>query len=187
MAKAIYVAVTVLFLGAGLGDLTEIHAAAPAPPPPASARDRMFFGGGVGLGFGDVDYVSFEPLIGFHLNPKVSVGTTFIYRYTSDSRYIEDVTTHDWGARAFLQFFPVPTFFGQVEYEYLDYEYVLPNLDTDRNTVGSVFVGGGIFKPIGKGAAFFASTLYNLSYDEDDPARAYDSPWVIRAGVSVGF
>jgi len=188
MSKTIYVGMTVLFLVGGLSDLTEIHAApSTTPPPSSSVRDRVFFGGGMGLGFGDVDFVSIEPLVGFRVNPKLSVGTTFIYRYTSDSRFPEDIHTNDWGARAFLQFFPVPNFFGQVEYEWLDYEYVLPNFETNRTSAGSVFVGGGIFQPIGRGAAFFASTLYNISYDEDDPTSPYDSPWVVRAGVSVGF
>ena len=188
MAKSIYVAVTILFLGAGLGDLTEIHAAPSTPPPSTSFKDKLFFGGGMGLSFGDVDYISIEPLIGIHLNPKLSVGTTLIYRYTSDSRYEEDIHYNDYGARAFLQFYPVPNFFGQVEYEYLDYEYVLlPSFDTERTTAGSVFVGGGVSQPIGKGSAFFASALYNLSYDDNDPLSPYDTPWVIRVGVGVGF
>lgn len=186
MPKSFYVALTILFLGAGLGVPTDIAAATPPPPSP-SARDRLFFGGGVGLGFGDVDYVSVEPLIGFRLHPQVAIGATLLYRYTNDSRFPEDIHTNDYGARAFLQYFPVPSFFGQVEYEYLDYEYVLSNLDTDRTTAGSVFVGGGIRQPIGRGAAFFASTLYNVSYDDDDPTSPYDSPWVVRAGVGFGF
>ncbi|HZN03411.1 MAG TPA: hypothetical protein VFD06_07455 [Candidatus Polarisedimenticolia bacterium] len=187
MPKAIYVTVTILFLGLGLGDLTGIHAATPPPPAPPSWKDRMFFGGGIGFGFGDVDFVSVEPLIGIRLDPKLSVGATLLYRYTNDDRFPEEIHFNDYGARAFVQFFPVPNFFGQVEYEYLDYEYVLPNLDTDRTTAGSVFVGGGVFQSIGRGAAFFASTLYNLSYDDNDPTSPYDSPWVVRAGVSVGF
>lgn len=187
MPKAIYVAVTLLFLSAGLGEMTGLLAATPPPPPASPWKDRMFFGGGLGFGFGDVDFVSVEPLVGFRLHPKVSVGTSFLYRYVSDSRFPDDIHTNDYGARAFVQFFPVPNFFGQVEYEYLDYEYVLPTLDTARTSAGSVFVGGGVSQPLGHNAAFFASTLYNLSYDDEDPTSPYDSPWVVRAGVSVGF
>ena len=186
MAKALYAALTILFLGAGLAGEARAQGT-PPPPPPRSWHDRMFFGGGMGFGFGDVDFVSIEPLFGVHLSPKFTVGGSLLYRFTSDDRYADSVNTNDYGARAFFQYFPVPQFFGQLEYEYLDYEYVLPTLDTDRNTQGSFFVGGGVSQPVGKNAAFFASALYNLSYDDNDPLRPYDSPWVIRAGVSVGF
>jgi hypothetical protein len=186
MAKAFYVALTLLFLGAALGQ--DLQAQTTSPSSPArSWHDRMFFGGGMGLGFGDVDFVSIEPLFGVHLSPQFTVGGSLIYRWTSDDRYAESVNFNDYGARAFVQYFPVPVFFGQLEYEYLNYEYVLSTLETDRNSAGSLFVGGGVSQPMGGKAAFFASALYNLSYDDNDPLRPYDSPWVIRAGVSVGF
>ena len=50
----------------------------------------------------------------------------------------------------------------------------------------SVFVGGGLSQPMGHNAAFLISAMYNLSYDSNEPSP-YDSPWVIGAGVSVGF
>jgi hypothetical protein len=186
MAKGFYVALTILFLSAGLAEGPRAQGT-PPPPPSSGWKSKMFFGGGVGMGFGDVDFVSVEPLVGIHLHPKVSVGASFLYRFTSDDRFDESIHTNDYGARAFAQYFPVPNFFGEVEYEYLDYEYVLPNLDTDRNTAGSVFVGGGISQPLGRNASFYASTLYNLSYDDNDPLRPYDSPWVVRVGVAAGF
>jgi len=157
------------------------------PPPKKTWKDTMFFGGGVGLGFGDVDYVSLEPLVGWHVHPKIALGVTPMYRWTNDSRYPDSVSTTDYGLRGFAQYFPVPNFFGELEYEYLDYEYVQPDLDTARTTANNVFVGGGISRPLGGKAAFFASALYNLSYDGNDPARAYDSPWVFRVGVAAGF
>lgn len=159
----------------------------PVPPPKKTWKDTMFFGGGVGLGFGDVDYVSIEPLVGWHVHPKIAVGVSPLYRWTNDSRYPDSVSTTDYGIRAFAQYFPVPTFYGEIEYEYLDYEYVLPSLDTTRTSASYVFVGGGISRPLGGKAALYASALYNLSYDGNDPARAYDSPWVFSVGVAAGF
>jgi hypothetical protein len=174
---------------ASSGDVAAATTATPVTPPPTKKtwKNTMFFGGGVGLGFGDVDYVSIEPLVGWHVHPKIAVGVSPIYRWTNDSRYPESVSTTNYGIRGFLQYYPVPNFFGEVEYEYLDYEYVLPTLDTARSTANNVFVGGGISRPLGGKAALFASALYNLSYDSNDPARAYDSPWVFSVGVAAGF
>jgi hypothetical protein len=166
---------------------TATPSATPPPPPAKTWKNTMFFGGGVGLGFGDVDYVSLEPLVGWRVHPKVALGVSPMYRWTNDSRYPDSVSTTDYGIRAFAQYYPVPTFFGEVEYEYLDYEYVLPTLDTQRTTASNVFVGGGISRPLGGKAALYASALYNLSYDGNDPARAYDSPWLFQVGVAIGF
>ena len=89
------------------------------PPPPGSTtapaktswRERMFFGGGVGLGFGDVTFVSIEPLVGVHLTKQIAVGAGLLYRWTEDDRYDPDLSTTDYGGRAFAQYFPVPEFF----------------------------------------------------------------------------
>ena len=187
MTKRVGVVLAFLVLAGVAVEEAWAQAAPPPPPPQSPWRDKLFFGGGVGLGFGDVDFISVEPMVGYRIDPKVSIGASFLYRFTSDSRYGDDISLNDWGARAFVQYFPVPQFFGQVEYEYLDYEYVLPNLDTDRDTAGSVYVGGGISNPLGRNAAFYGTVLYNLSYDDDDPFSPYDSPWVVRVGISAGF
>src|SRR5262249_51631732 len=80
-------------------------------PPKKTWKDTMFFGGGIGMGFGDVDYVSVEPLVGWHVHPKIAVGVSPLYRWTNDSRYPDSVSTSDYGIRGFLQYYPVPNFF----------------------------------------------------------------------------
>ena len=162
--------------------------AGPPPPPPRPAwKDRLFLGGGIGLGFGDVDYVSIEPLAGVHLNPKFSVGASLLYRWTEDGRYNPDVGTTDYGARGFAQFFPVPGFFLQAEYEYLAYEYVRSDLSTARSDTSNVLGGAGISRPLGGKSSLYASALYNFSHDSNDPTNPYDSPWVYRVGAAIGF
>ena len=39
----------------------------------------------------------------------------------------------------------------------------------------------------GKHGRFYASILYNFSYGDNDPFRAYDSPWVYRIRATFGF
>jgi hypothetical protein len=189
-------AVAALAAALAIGAAAEAMGQTTAPPKPATAapapaktswRDRMFFGGGVGLGFGDVDFVSIEPLLGVRMHTQVTVGAGLLYRWAEDNRYDPDLDTTDYGARAFTQYFPVPGFFLQAEYEYLDYEYLRADLSTDRDTASSIFAGGGISQPLGGQAGFYAAALYNFSYNGDDLASPYDSPWVIRVGVTAGF
>ena len=178
------VAALALVFAFGIAAEAVAQTAAPAKTP---WRDRMFFGGGVGLGFGDVDFVSVEPLFGVRVHKQVSVGGGLLVRWTEDSRYDPDLSTTDYGARAFAQYYPVPEFFLQAEYEYLDYEFLRADLSTDRDTASSIFAGGGIGRPLGERAGFYAAALYNFSYDSDDITSPYDSPWVIRIGVTAGF
>jgi len=155
-----------------------------APPP---FQPHFFFGGGVGLGFGDVSWVSAEPLFGYRISPQVAIGSTLIYQWQNDDRYDSSVSTTNYGARAFVQYFPVPTFFLEAEYEYLNYEYVLSDFSTARSNQSSYLAGAGISQPMGDRAFFFVSALYNFSYKSDDLTYPYTSPWIYSAGVGVGF
>ena len=127
------------------------------PPPPKPSP--FFFGGGVGLGFGDVDWVSVEPLFGYRINPHVTIGSSLIYQWQNDDRYGSSVSTTNYGARAFVQYFPMPVFFLEGEYEYLDYEYVLSDFSTLRSNQSSYLAGAGISQPMGDRAFFFISAL----------------------------
>ena len=157
------------------------------PPQPPSVKDKFFFGGGLGLSFGDVDYVEIAPLVGYRFHPKMDGGVQPFYRWVNDSRYAEDVTTDDYGVDLFVRYFVVPTIFVQGEYEFLNYEYVLPTFQTERSTTNSFLAGGGFSQPIGKGAGFFVSILYNFSYDSSDPTSPYGDAWQVQAGVTAGF
>jgi hypothetical protein len=155
--------------------------------PPAPRPSPFFFGGGVGLGFGDVNWVSVEPLFGYRINPHVAIGTSVLYQWQNDDRYGPSVSTTNYGARAFVQYYPVPVFFLEGEYEYLNYEYVLSDFSTVRSNQSSYLAGAGISQPMGDRSFFFVSALYNFSYKSDDLTYPYSSPWVYSAGVGVGF
>ncbi len=159
----------------------------PPNPPPPSVRDKFFFGGGLGLSFGDVDYVEVAPLVGYRIMPKMDGGMQVFYRWVNDSRYPEDVSTDDYGANVFLRYFVLPSIFVQGQYEFINYEFILPSLQTERDTANSFLAGGGYSQPIGHGAAFYFSALYNFSYDDNDLTSPYGDAWQIQGGVTVGF
>ncbi len=149
-------------------------------------KKDWFYGGGIGLGLGDVDYFEISPLAGYNINPRASVGLSLLYRYRKDKRFVEDITTNDYGATLFGRFFVVPRFYLQAEYEYLNYEfYRFDDTTTNRTNFGSFLAGGGASMRIGGNASFYATVLYNFSYDQAD--SPYSEPLVLRIGVGIGF
>lgn len=163
--------------------LLMITTPAQAAPAPSS---KWFYGGGMALSFGDVDFVSLSPLLGYRITPDVSVGGGLQYIYRGYSQYGQDYSTNDYGAFVFSRFFVGPGFFLSASYEYLRFQYFDFNSNRVDDTFGSFFVGGGYAMPLSRNASFITSALYNLSYDSNEPSP-YGSPWVISAGVSVGF
>ncbi len=146
-------------------------------------RDRLYFGGGIGLSFGTVDYVELAPLVGFRATPDFNLGLGLFYRYRNDGRYEDDVTTNDYGGNLFAQYRILPQMFLHGEAEYVNYEYILPNLDTERENDTNLLAGAGYGWPIGGSSVYFL-VLYNFNYDEEDLYNPYDSPWVFRIGVT---
>jgi len=171
---------------AALGILATLPSTAWSQASMGSSSGRWFYGGGIGLGFGDVTYFSIQPMVGYRVSDRLSVGGSLIYRYRSDNRYASDLTTSDYGASAFGRYTIAGPFFAQAELEQLSYEYVRSNLTTTRTDATSLFAGGGISQPIGNNVNAFATVMYNLSYGSQSPSP-YSSPWVIRIGVGVGF
>jgi hypothetical protein len=150
------------------------------------AASKLFVGGRLGLSFGDVDYIEIAPLVGTWLNPRLSVGGSLIFRYRNDDRYPESLSTTDYGASAFGEYFVWDPIFLHAEVEYLSYEYPEYDLSTERDGVTSVFVGGGVSTAMGGRSSVYIQVLYNLSYSDDEPSP-YSDPWVMRFGVGFGF
>jgi hypothetical protein len=176
-------------LGAVVVGMTSLCSTAVLAQGGGSSSNRhddggVFYGGTIGVGFGDVDYWELAPMVGKYLNPQVAVGGSLIYRHRSDDRYSKKLTTDDYGFSVFGRYLVSPTIFAQAEYEYLNYEYYRANLSKDSDSANSFFVGGGMRAPAGRNASLYATALYNVLHDDDSP---YDSPWVIRFGVGVGF
>ncbi len=150
-------------------------------------KNNMFWGGWVGAGFGTVDYVEISPTFGIYPMEKLATGIRLTYRYRNDSRFSPELSTSDYGGGLFARYFLIPQLFVQGEYDYLSYEYIDLDYDTVRTSANALLGGGGYSMPMGPHAAFNATILYDLLHDSGDPYRPYDSPWVFRVGVGVGF
>jgi len=151
-------------------------------------KQKWFYGGGIGLGFGDVDYFELSPLVGYNINPRTAVGMSLLYRYRKDKRFDDSISTNDYGTTLFSRYFLVPRVYLQAEYEYLNYEFFRfsgNTTTTERSNFGSFLAGGGVSMPLGANASFYATALYNFSYDKTD--SPYSEPLVLRLGIGVGF
>lgn len=153
-------------------------------------RDRIFTGGGLGLSFSSYyDYISVSPLIGYKITPKLAAGLQVQYRYTNYKQYNPKISTNDYGLSPFVRFNFYKPLFLHAEYEYLNYEIPTSASESIRKGYSSFLAGGGLFQPIGRRAGIYAMALYNFSYKTVGPGEfsPYDSPLVLRVGITAGF
>jgi hypothetical protein len=156
------------------------------------AKERIVTGGGFGLSFGsNQDYIMVSPTIGYMLTQRLIGGTGISYTYVKYKNIDgqgRDLSVNNYGLNPFFRFAITPNIFAQTEYEYLSYEFPRQDLSTSRKGYSSVFLGGGFMQPIGGKAAFYILALYNVTYTDPKFGEflPYDTPLVIRAGITIG-
>ena len=153
----------------------------------SSFLDRVFVGGNLGLQFGDVTNVQVAPIIGYRVTNDFSAGVGVQYQYLKYKRFVPALSSNNYGTSVFARYRVEDPLFLQAEYEYLNYEYHVTTLESQRSSLSSVFVGGGISQPLGGNAAFTLSVMYNLSYDATDVNSPYNSPLRVGGGINLGF
>ena len=169
-----------------VGLVVLVLLAGSAGSPAQAAADQWWIGGGLGLGFGDVTYVTVEPIVGYEATDRLTVGGGLIFRYRSDDRFSLSFDGTDYGGSVFTRFRVVRPLFLQAEYEYLSYEFLRLDGTTDRDGYNSLRAGAGFNRPIGGRGAFFATLMYNFLHD-DGEFSPYADPWVVRVGVGFRF
>jgi len=156
-----------------------------------SFKDRIFTGGGFGLSFSNYsDYFSISPIIGYKITPKLAAGVGIQYQYTKYKQYSPSFTTNNYGGSIFARYNFYGPLFLHAEYEYLSYEYFGYAGERLRKGYNSVLAGGGFFQPVGRHAGIFLMALYNFTYkNPTSPYEVlpYNSPWILRAGITAGF
>ncbi len=149
-------------------------------------RDRIFTGGGFGLSFNSYyDYFSVSPIVGYKITPKLVGGIGLQYSHYKYKQYSPAITTDNYGGSVFLRYKIFDPIFLHAEYEYLNYQFT----ETQRQGFNSFMAGGGFFQPIGRKAGIYVMALYNFSYQNPTLGQysVYNSPLVIRAGITAGF
>ncbi len=153
-----------------------------------SLKDRIYVGGNLGLQFGTITNIEVSPVVGYRFTNDFSagLGITYIY-FKQEISGFEDFETNIYGYRLFARHNIQQQFYAMVEYENLSLERfsVVDGRNIEREWIPGMFLGGGYFQPIGSRAGFNIAALYNVLFDEDK--SPYNSPWVFRVGVTLGF
>jgi hypothetical protein len=148
-----------------------------------SLKDRLYIGGGLGLN-GGVDgygnryfYFALNPIIGYMVTPKLSVGTGLNWQRYSYSEPVK-LKIDQYGVSPFIRY-NFSQVFAYGEYNLLN----TPTYSiTQRRTYDRLLLGLGYSQPFGKRGAINAMALYDVIYDQQE--RAFASPWVFRVFFS---
>jgi hypothetical protein len=153
---------------------------------------KWYYGGTIGFNFwGDYFYLSVNPLVGYQVSPKFSIGGKLQYAYINDQRYEGlELTSHNYGAGLFARFRPIYQIYLHAEFDYASYEnytiYANPyRAESERNWVPFLLLGGGLVQRVGPNAAVYVEVLFDVIQDENSPYEDWDP--IISIGGGVGF
>jgi hypothetical protein len=147
-------------------------------------RERMFFGGNFWLSFGTITDIQIAPVIGLWVLPRVAVAVGPNFRYYKD-QYDE---TNIYGIKGYLQYVLLKDLnnlvplgvhtgiFFHLEDEVLNLESSFWQYDpvaTDRFTINTLLIGGGISQQLGRRSAMNFMVLWALN---DSGYGVYSNP-----------
>lgn len=145
--------------------------------------EKITVGGNFGLQFGSVTYIDLSPMVGYRFTDKFTAGPGFTYRYLKYRGY---EASSIYGGSFFARHLIGSQFFAQAQYESLSSEYLtFVNQEPyfKREWVSGLFIGGGLYQPLGRRGAVLLSAMYNLMYD--NIKSPYNSPWVLNVGFTL--
>jgi len=164
----------------------SINVSAQPPQSVETFWDKVYFGGNFSLQFGNQTLIDVNPLVGYRLTEKFSVGfsATYIYYHVKDAYYNIDYSTDIYGGSIFTRYYFLENIFAHVEGEVLNLE--VPNYFLnryERENIFGFYVGGGYRQPLGERSSLNILLLYNLNEDLNSP---YQNP-IIRIGFGFGI
>lgn len=157
----------------------------PAVKPKASFKNNIFYGGYINLSFGSYTVIGIEPMIGYTLTPKLSMGVKARYDYIQDDRYAKSYTTSTYGGSIFARYLFTPAFYAQAEGATYNYEFFYLNGDSEREWVPFFLVGGGVIQPLGERSWLNFQILFDVLQDDKSPYENWEPFFSI--GVGTGF
>jgi hypothetical protein len=108
---------------------------------PKQTESKWYYGGTLGFNFwNDYFYLTIQPMVGYKVTPKLSIGGKIGYSYINYSDI--DYDTHNYGASLFSRFRVIPQLYLHGEFVYWSYETISGlNLETERSWVPFILLG----------------------------------------------
>ena len=158
----------------------------PSPPKQKkSLSDKLYFGGYFNMSFGQYTVIGIEPMIGYKLIPRLSVGAKVRYNYVQDKRYVETYTYSNYGASIFSRLLLFRGLYAHAEYAGYNYKYYYETGGSDRQWVPFLLVGAGYTMRVGKRTSLNAEVLFDVLQNDKSPYSRWEPFYSV--GVGVGF
>ncbi len=162
------------------------------PFKPNPQQSKWYYGGNVGFSFwNNYFYLSVQPLVGYKVTPKFSVGGKLAYSYISDKRIDPTFNSHNYGGSIFTRYRVIPQIYLHGEFVYASFDQIsgfdLQNNKwiSERVWVPFLLLGGGFAQMISPNVWAFVEVLFDVLNDSNSPYKEWD-PFV-SFGVGVGF
>lgn len=160
--------------------------------PEPNNTGKWYFGGNIGLNFwSDYFLISVEPMIGYNVSSKFSLGIKPHYSYIKDNNdNIQDFTYHNFGGSVFARYTPIPLGYLHAEFAYNNYEQynynsISQNYESERVWVPFLLLGAGYRQPLGPNTTAYAEVLFDVIQDKNSPFKKWEP--IVHAGVAFGF
>jgi hypothetical protein len=157
-----------------------------APPKKkSSVKDKLYFGGYINMSFGSYTVIGIEPMVGYKIVPRLSVGGKIRYDYIQDKRYDETYTASNYGASVFTRLRVVRGLYAHAEYAGYNYKNYNEFGESDREWVPFLFVGAGYNLRVGKRASVFAQVLFDVLKSDKSPYKSWEPFYSMGVGVGL--
>lgn len=152
----------------------------------SSWSDKWVFGGSGGLSFGTNTNIFLSPQVGYRLKDNLVVGAGYMYNYArwrsifangSFQNTNFENTIH--GPNFFLSYMPLESLFLGAQFELLNHDAYLYNLNTldfdvENRWTEVLFIQAGFVQRFNKKGMMQVGLRYNLLHDQNSP---YSNSW----------
>ncbi len=147
---------------------------------------KFYYGGYLDLVFGSYTAVGIEPLIGYKINPRLSLGTIVTYEYIRDNGYSGyNYKASNYGASIFARYRVIQQFYLHSEFKEMNYDSYYLMGQNNRIWVPFLLVGGGYSQPISQNIWMNTQILFDVLQNENSPYSNWTPFFSI--GFGVGF
>lgn len=163
----------------------QAHAQAEKPAEKAAWKKKMYYGGYFNFSLGSYTSIGIEPMVGYKIIPRLSVGVKIRYDYVEDKRYAENYTYSNYGGSLFTRLSLFKRLYLHAEYAGYNYQRYYTDDSSDRIWVPYLFLGAGFRQPLGGRASLNAQVLFDVLNNSNSPYRQWEPFYSV--GVGVGF